>query len=149
MAWSAVRHVALDDHSTYVQRPPYFDGMTARPAPVRDITGARLLAFLGDSVTTDHISPAGAIRNDSPAGRYLTEHGVDAADFNSYGSRRGNHHVMIRWIFANVRLRNRLLPGVEGGFTRHFPGGGQRSIFDAVTSYAAEAVPLIAIAGTD
>ncbi|QCB97943.1 aconitate hydratase [Arthrobacter sp. PAMC25564] len=140
---------AWDDHSTYVQRPPYFDGMTARPAPVRDITGARVLAFLGDSVTTDHISPAGAIRNDSPAGRYLTEHGVDAADFNSYGSRRGNHHVMIRGTFANVRLRNRLVPGVEGGFTRHFPDGGQRSIFDAATSYAAEAVPLIVIAGTD
>ncbi|MBT1002873.1 aconitate hydratase [Paenarthrobacter sp. DKR-5] len=140
---------AWDDHSTYVQRPPYFDGMTARPAPVRDITAARVLAFLGDSVTTDHISPAGAIRNDSPAGRYLTEHGVDAADFNSYGSRRGNHHVMIRGTFANVRLRNRLVPGVEGGFTRHFPDGGQQSIFDAATSYAAEAVPLIVIAGTD
>jgi len=140
---------AWDNHSTYVQRPPYFDGMTARPAPVRDITGARVLAFLGDSVTTDHISPAGAIRNDSPAGRYLTEHGVDAADFNSYGSRRGNHHVMIRGTFANVRLRNRLVPGVEGGFTRHFPDGGQQSIFDAATSYAAEAVPLIVIAGTD
>ncbi|WP_457949949.1 aconitate hydratase [Pseudarthrobacter sp. alpha12b] len=140
---------AWDDYSTYVQRPPYFDGTTARPAPLRDITAARVLAFLGDSVTTDHISPAGAIRNDSPAGRYLTEHGVDAADFNSYGSRRGNHHVMIRGTFANVRLRNRLVPGVEGGFTRHFPDGGQQSIFDAATSYSAEAVPLIVIAGTD
>ena len=140
---------AWDDRSTYVQKPPYFDGMTARPAPVQDVTGARVLAFLGDSVTTDHISPAGAIRMDSPAGHYLTEHGVDAADFNSYGSRRGNHHVMIRGTFANVRLRNRLVPGVEGGFTRHFPDGGQQSIFDAATSYAADAVPLIVIAGTD
>src|SRR5699024_9892859 len=105
-----------DETSTYVRRPPYFDGMPTRPEPVRDITGARVLAYLGDSVTTDHISPAGAIRADSPAGRYLTEHGVQAKDFNSYGSRRGNHDVMIRGTFANVRLRNKLVPGVEGGY---------------------------------
>ncbi|MBT8159537.1 MULTISPECIES: aconitate hydratase [Arthrobacter] len=140
---------AWDEESTYVQRPPYFDAMSTDPAPVRDITGARVLALLGDSVTTDHISPAGAIKQDSPAGRYLAEHGVGPADFNSYGSRRGNHHVMIRGTFANVRLRNRLVPGVEGGFTRHLPGGEQQSIFDAATSYRAEGVPLIVIAGAD
>lgn len=138
-----------DDTSTYVQRPPYFEGMAAEPAPVRDITGARVLALLGDSVTTDHISPAGAIRQDSPAGQYLIEQDVEPANFNSYGSRRGNHHVMIRGTFANVRLRNQLVPGVEGGFTRHWPDGEQQSIFDAATSYSADGVPLIIIAGTD
>ncbi|MCW2133194.1 aconitate hydratase [Arthrobacter sp. VKM Ac-2550] len=140
---------AWDETSTYVQRPPYFDGMGRDPEPVRDVTGARVLALLGDSVTTDHISPAGAIKQDSPAGRYLMEQGVEPADFNSYGSRRGNHNVMIRGTFANVRLRNQLVPGVEGGVTRHWPDGGQQSIFDAATSYAAENVPLIVIAGSD
>ncbi|GEB23313.1 hypothetical protein BAU01nite_20460 [Brevibacterium aurantiacum] len=140
---------AWDDDSTYIQRPPYFDGMTAEPSPVRDIAAARVLALLGDSVTTDHISPAGAIRQDSPAGQYLIEQGVEPADFNSYGSRRGNHNVMIRGTFANVRLRNQLVPGVEGGFTRHWPDGGQQSIFDAATAYALEGVPLMIIAGSD
>ena len=116
---------------------------------MRDITGARVLAFLGDSVTTDHISPAGAIKKDSPAGRYLIEHGVAPADFNSYGSRRGNHDVMIRGTFANIRLRNQLVPGVEGGFTRHLPDGEQQSIFDAATAYADDGVPLIVLAGAD
>ena len=138
-----------DPDSTYVRRPPYFDGMPHEPGPVRDVTGARVLAVLGDSVTTDHISPAGAIRKDSPAGRYLIEHGVAPADFNSYGSRRGNHDVMIRGTFANIRLRNQLVPGVEGGFTRHLPGGEQQSIFDAATAYAEEGVPLIVLAGSD
>ena len=125
-----------DPTSTYVRRPPYFDGMPRQPQPVRDITGARVLAYLGDSVTTDHISPAGAIKKDSPAGRYLIEHGVAPGDFNSYGSRRGNHEVMIRGTFANIRLRNQLVPGVEGGVTRHLPDGEQQSIFDAATAYA-------------
>jgi aconitate hydratase len=138
-----------DPDSTYVRRPPYFDGMPREPGPVRDITGARVLAVLGDSVTTDHISPAGAIRKDSPAGRYLIEHGVAPADFNSYGSRRGNHDVMIRGTFANIRLRNQLVPGIEGGFTRHLPGGEQQSIFDAATAYAEDGVPLIVLAGSD
>jgi len=123
--------------------------MGRRPEPVRDITGARVLAVLGDSVTTDHISPAGAIRKDSPAGRYLLEHGVAPADFNSYGSRRGNHDVMIRGTFANIRLRNQLVPGVEGGVTRHLPDGEQQSIFDAAMRYADEGVPLIVLAGSD
>jgi aconitate hydratase len=140
---------AWNETSTYVRRAPYFEGMPREPGPLRDIGGARVLALLGDSVTTDHISPAGAIRRDSPAGKYLTEHGVAFGDFNSYGSRRGNHEVMIRGTFANIRLRNQLVPGVEGGFTRHLPGGGQMSIFDASTAYAAEAVPLVVIAGAE
>ena len=138
-----------DPTSTYVRRPPYFDGMPRQPQPVRDITGARVLAYLGDSVTTDHISPAGAIKKDSPAGRYLIEHGVAPGDFNSYGSRRGNHDVMIRGTFANPRLRNQLVPGVQGGFTRHLPDGQQQSIFDAATAYAHDGVPLIILAGAD
>ena len=138
-----------DETSTYVRRPPYFEAMPPEPEPVRDITGARVLALLGDSVTTDHISPAGAIKRDSPAGRYLIEHGVPPAEFNSYGSRRGNHDVMIRGTFANVRLRNQLVPGVEGGFTRHMPDGNEQNIFDAATTYAAEDVPLIILAGAD
>ena len=138
-----------DETSTYVRRPPYFEAMPPEPEPVRDIAGARVLALLGDSVTTDHISPAGAIKRDSPAGRYLIEHGVPPAEFNSYGSRRGNHDVMIRGTFANVRLRNQLVPGVEGGFTRHMPDGNEQSIFDAATTYAAEDVPLIILAGAD
>ena len=137
------------DTSTYVRHPPYFNDMPRKPRPVRDITGARLLALLGDSVTTDHISPAGAIKADSPAGRYLSEHGVAPGDFNSYGSRRGNHEVMIRGTFANVRLRNQLVPGVEGGFTRYPPDGEQQSIFDAAMAYAENDVPLMVVAGSD
>ena len=124
-----------EDASTYVRKPPYFDGMSAQPAPVADIDGARVLAKLGDSVTTDHISPAGNIKADSPAGEYLSEHGVDRKEFNSYGSRRGNHEVMIRGTFANIRLRNQLVPGVEGGFTRNLLTGEQTTIFDASTAY--------------
>ncbi|MDQ1746061.1 MAG: aconitate hydratase [Frankiaceae bacterium] len=137
------------DDSTYVRRPPYFDGMTREPAPLTDITGARVLAVLGDSVTTDHISPAGSIKTDSPAGSYLTEHGVERKDFNSYGSRRGNHEVMIRGTFANIRLRNQLAPGTEGGVTRHLPDGEQMSIYDAAQRYADEGVPLVVLAGKE
>lgn len=140
---------AWDPASTYVRKPPYFDGMGADPEPVRDIAGARVLAKLGDSVTTDHISPAGAIKTDSPAGRYLTEHGVERRDFNSYGSRRGNHEVMIRGTFANIRLRNQLAPGTEGGITRHLPDGEQMTIYDAATRYAADGVPLVVLAGKE
>ncbi|MEE6281813.1 aconitate hydratase [Georgenia sp. MJ170] len=138
-----------DEASTYVRRPPYFDDMPVEPEPLRDVAGARVLAYLGDSVTTDHISPAGAIRKDSPAGQYLTEHGVRVKDFNSYGSRRGNHEVMIRGTFANVRLRNKLVPDVEGGFTRHLPDGEPESIFDAAQKYAADATPLVVVAGAE
>ncbi len=141
---------AWDPDSTYVRKPPYFDGMGAQPEPVSDISGARVLALLGDSVTTDHISPAGAIKADSPAGRYLAEHGVDRKDFNSYGSRRGNHEVMIRGTFANIRLRNQLLDDVEGGFTRNFLAGGEQStIFDASAAYQAAGVPLVVLAGKE
>ncbi|MGB9307627.1 MAG: aconitate hydratase AcnA [Mycobacterium sp.] len=138
-----------EDSSTYVRRPPYFDGMRTEPDPVSDISGARVLALLGDSVTTDHISPAGAIKTDSPAGAYLHAHQVARKDFNSYGSRRGNHEVMIRGTFANIRLRNLLAPGTEGGFTRHLPDGETMSIFDAATRYAAQDVPLIILAGAE
>ncbi len=138
-----------DPSSTYVRRPPFFDGLTAEPGPLADIENARVLALLGDSVTTDHISPAGAIKADSPAGRYLREHGVDPRDFNSYGSRRGNHEVMIRGTFANIRLRNRLAPGTEGGYTRYLPGGEQLTIYEAAQRYAAEGVPLLVIAGKE
>jgi aconitate hydratase len=137
------------DDSTYVRRPPYFDGMSREPEPLTDITGARVLAMLGDSVTTDHISPAGSIKTESPAGRYLTEHSVERKDFNSYGSRRGNHEVMIRGTFANIRLRNELAPGTEGGVTRHLPDGEQMSIYDAAERYAAEGVPLVVLAGKE
>ncbi len=140
---------AWDEESSYVRRPPYFDGMEREPAPVKDIRGARVLALLGDSVTTDHISPAGNIRKDSPAGQYLQELGVEAADFNSYGSRRGNHNVMIRGTFANIRLRNQLVPDVEGGFTRRGQDGATESIFDAAMAYAAEGTPLVVLAGAD
>ena len=138
-----------DADSTYVRQPPYFDGMSTDPTPMRDIVDARVLAHLGDSVTTDHISPAGAIRADSPAGQYLSEQGVEQKDFNSYGSRRGNHEVMIRGTFANVRLRNQLVPGVEGGFSRHLPDGETASIFDVAQQYAQEDVPLVLLAGTE
>jgi aconitate hydratase len=135
--------------STYIRQAPYFEGITSKPAPVTDIVGARVLAVLGDSVTTDHISPAGNIKANGPAGKYLTEHGVKAADFNSYGSRRGNHEVMVRGTFANVRLRNKLAPGTEGGVTRLLPEGEGMSIFDASVKYAERGVPLIILAGKE
>ena len=138
-----------DDTSTYVKNPPYFEGMTADPAPVTDISGARALALLGDSVTTDHISPAGGIAPDSPAAKYLVEQGVKLADFNSYGSRRGNHEVMMRGTFANIRLRNQLAPGTEGGWTRHQPSGEQMTIYDASLKYREEGTPLVVIAGSE
>jgi aconitate hydratase len=140
---------AWDPASTYVHRPPYFDGMPAAPQPLADIRGARVLAVLGDSVTTDHISPAGVIKRDSPAGRYLMDHGVEVRDFNSYGSRRGNHEVMIRGTFANIRLRNRLAPGTEGGVTLHLPDGEQMTIYDAAMRYQQEGVPLVVLAGKE
>jgi aconitate hydratase len=135
--------------STYIRQAPYFDGITKTPAPVSDILGARVLALLGDSVTTDHISPAGSIKANGPAGKYLAEHGVKAADFNSYGSRRGNHEVMVRGTFANVRLRNKLAPGTEGGVTRLLPEGEGMSIFDASVRYAERGVPLVILAGKE
>jgi aconitate hydratase len=140
-----------DPESTYVRKAPYFDGMPAKPEPVKDISSARVLALLGDSVTTDHISPAGSIKADSPAGKYLTEHGVSRADFNSYGSRRGNHEVMIRGTFANIRLKNLLLQGVEGGYTRDFtqPEGPQSFIYDASQHYQENGVPLVILAGKE
>lgn len=138
-----------DPQSTYVRKPPYFEGMTAEPAPVQDIAGARVLAKLGDSVTTDHISPAGSIKADSPAGAYLAEHGVERRDFNSYGSRRGNHEVMIRGTFANIRLRNQLVPGVEGGLTVDHLTGEQTTIYDAAQSYAAAGIPLVVLGGKE
>jgi aconitate hydratase len=138
-----------DDASTYVKNPPYFEGMTLDPAPVTDILGARALALLGDSVTTDHISPAGGIAADSPAAEYLQANGVKPADFNSYGSRRGNHEVMMRGTFANIRLRNRLAPGTEGGWTRLQPSGEQMSIYDASLKYKQDGTPLIVLAGSE
>ena len=140
-----------DGESTYVRKPPYFDGMTLAPQPVTDISNARVLALLGDSVTTDHISPAGSIKADSPAGRYLSDHGIERADFNSYGSRRGNHEVMIRGTFANIRLKNLLLDGVEGGFTRDFTtdSGDQSAIYDASERYGEAGVPLVILAGKE
>ena len=140
-----------DSSSTYVRKPPYFDGMSVEPSAVTDIAGARVLALLGDSVTTDHISPAGSIKAESPAGRYLSEHGIDRLDFNSYGSRRGNHEVMIRGTFANIRLKNLLLDGVEGGFTRDFTteSGDQAFIYDAAERYRAAGVPLVVLAGKE
>ena len=141
---------AWDPASTYVRKPTYFDGMQMEPAPVTDITGARVLAKLGDSVTTDHISPAGSIKADSPAGKYLADNGVDRKDFNSYGSRRGNHEVMIRGTFANIRLKNLLLDGVEGGFTRNFLAGGeQTTIYDASAAYQEAGIPLVVLAGKE
>jgi aconitate hydratase A / 2-methylisocitrate dehydratase len=140
---------AWDEHSTYIRKAPYFDEMSAKPSALADIKKARVLAVLGDSVTTDHISPAGSIKKDSPAGRYLQEHGVKPADFNSYGSRRGNHEVMVRGTFANVRLRNKMVPNLEGGFTRHLPDGAEMTIFEASEKYIAEGVPLVIIAGKE
>lgn len=144
-----------DPQSTYVRKPPYFDGMGTEPEAVTDISGARVLAKLGDSVTTDHISPAGAIKADSPAGKYLTEHGVERRDFNSYGSRRGNHEVMIRGTFANIRLRNQIAPGTEGGFTRDFTqvadaaAAPVTSIYDASRNYIEQGIPLVVLAGKE
>ena len=140
---------AWDEKSTYVQRPPFLEGMQAQPEPITDVTGARVLAVLGDSVTTDHISPAGSIRPSSPAGLFLQSHGVAVADFNSYGARRGNHEVMIRGTFANPRIRNHLVPGTEGGVTVHLPDGEQTTIFEAAMRYQSEAVPLIVVAGKE
>ncbi|MEA2390368.1 MAG: aconitate hydratase, partial [Solirubrobacteraceae bacterium] len=138
-----------DESSTYVRNPPYFEEMSKEPEPIEDIEGARVLAVLGDSVTTDHISPAGAIKKDGPAGAYLQEHGVKPKDFNSYGSRRGNHEVMMRGTFANIRLRNLLAPGTEGGVTRVQPGGDEMSIYDAAMRYAQEGTPLVVLAGKE
>ncbi len=152
--WRAIRVPAgkiysWDEQSTYVKNPPYFDGMTDTPPPLADIQGARALAVLGDSVTTDHISPAGNIAKSSPAARYLEAHGVPPKDFNSYGARRGNHEVMMRGTFANIRLRNHLVPGVEGGVTVHLPSGEQASIFDAAMRYKSERTPLVVLAGKE
>ncbi|ABF39229.1 aconitase [Candidatus Koribacter versatilis Ellin345] len=140
---------AWEDTSTYVKNPPYFEGMTLTPKAVEEIKGARVLAVLGHSITTDHISPAGSIKKDGPAGKYLTEHGVKIADFNSFGSRRGNHEVMMRGTFANTRLRNKMVPGTEGGYTKHLPSGEQMSIFDASEKYRAEGVPTVILAGKE
>jgi aconitate hydratase len=152
--WNSIRTpagkiYAWDERSTYVKNPPYFDGMTMTPKATADIRGARVLAMLGDSVTTDHISPAGNIAKSSAAAKYLIAQGVSAADFNSYGARRGNHEVMMRGTFANIRLRNLLVPGVEGGVTRHLPGDEQMAIFDAAMRYKAEGIPLVILAGKE
>jgi aconitate hydratase len=138
-----------DPDSTYIRHPPFFDGLTPQPSPLRDIAGARVLAVLGDSITTDHISPAGSIKKDSPAGKYLIERGVQPADFNSYGARRGNHEVMMRGTFANTRLRNQLAPGTEGGWTTHLPDGVVMTIYDAAMRYQDEGVPLVVLAGKE
>ena len=138
-----------DPESTYIREPTFLEGMTMTAPPPKDITGARVLALLGDSVTTDHISPAGSIKADSPAGKYLIGKGVKPADFNSYGARRGNHEVMMRGTFANIRLRNQLAPGTEGGWTLYQPGGEQMTIYDASVKYRAAGVPLLVIAGKE
>jgi aconitate hydratase len=140
---------AWDPESTYVRLPPYFEDMPREPGPVEDFAGARCLVMVGDSVTTDHISPAGSIKPDSPVGRYLIEHGVERKDFNSYGSRRGNHEVMVRGTFANVRLRNLLVPESEGTWTVHLPDGEETTIFEASQRYLEEGVPLVVLAGKE
>jgi aconitate hydratase len=140
---------AWDTDSTYIRKPPFVSGIGRDPTPLTDIEGARVLALLGDSVTTDHISPAGSIRRDSPAANWLVENGVPFAEFNSYGARRGNHEVMMRGTFANVRLRNRLAPGTEGGVTLHLPDGEPMTIFDAAMRYQQDGVPLVVIAGKE
>jgi aconitate hydratase len=140
---------AWDPNSTYVKLPPYFEGMTKVPAPVTDVTGARVLALLGDSITTDHISPAGSIKANGPAGKYLVEHDIKVPDFNSYGARRGNHEVMVRGTFANVRLKNLLAPGTEGGVTRYLPIGEVMSIFEASERYLKDGIPLVVLAGKE
>jgi aconitate hydratase len=152
--WNAIQGgdeelYSWDPNSTYIQEPPFFVDLAPEPAPTKDIRGARVLALLGDSITTDHISPAGAIAPDGPAGKYLIEHGVARRDFNSYGSRRGNDRVMTRGTFANIRLKNRLAPGTEGGVTVHLPDGEQMSIFEAAMKYRQEGVPLIVLAGKE
>jgi len=152
--WSSIKIpagkiYAWEEKSTYVRNPPYFDGMTMTPKPVTDVTGARCLALLGDSVTTDHISPAGDIAKTSPAAKYLVAQGVQPVDFNSYGARRGNHEVMMRGTFANIRLRNLLAPGTEGGVTVHVPSGEQMSIFDAAMRYKQDGTPLVILAGKE
>ena len=152
--WRGIRVEGSDTYtwsagSTYVQNPPYFEGMTMTPAPVEDIIEARPLAILGDSITTDHISPAGSIKAESPAGRYLNEHQVSKADFNSYGARRGNHEVMMRGTFANIRIRNEMVPGVEGGMTKYVPTGETLAIYDAAQKYKADATPLVVVAGKE
>jgi aconitate hydratase len=151
--WNALEvpsgdHFAWTPSSTYVRKPPYFEGMPADPAPLTDVVGARVLALLGDSVTTDHISPAGSIRKDSPAARWLQDWGVEPRDFNSYGARRGNHEVMIRGTFANPRLKNRMVD-VEGGFARHMPSGEVGTLYDVAQRYASEGVPLVVLAGKE
>ncbi len=138
-----------DDSSTYVQKPPYWDDLPDEPAPITDIVGARVLALFGDSVTTDHISPAGSIAPDSPAGKYLQSKGVERQDFNSYGSRRGNHEIMMRGGFANIRIRNLLVPGVEGGYTLQFPEEEQTTIFDAAMAYQSQGIPQILLGGKE
>ena len=140
---------AWEPDSTYVRRPPYLEGLPREPGAVGDIEGARCLVVLGDSVTTDHISPAGSIKPDSPAGHYLVEHGVEPRDFNSYGARRGNHEVMVRGTFANVRMRNLMVPGSEGTVTVHVPSGEQTTIFDASRRYLDEGTPLVVLAGKE
>src|SRR4030095_1891239 len=135
--------------STYIRNPPFFDGVTREPAPLVDVTGARALAILGDSITTDHISPAGSIKKDSPAGKYLIANGVDAKDFNSYGARRGTHEGMVRGTFANCGLRNQLAPGTEGGWTAYQPAGEVMTIYDAAMKYKDAGVPLIIVAGKE
>ncbi|NQV21249.1 MAG: aconitate hydratase AcnA, partial [Rhodospirillales bacterium] len=153
-AWQAIKTASgltypWNDNSTYVQNPPYFRDMKPAPSAAKNVSGARILALLGDSITTDHISPAGSIKQDGPAGDYLTDNGVAASDFNSFGSRRGNHEIMMRGTFANIRLRNELAPGTEGGVTRHLPDGAPMSIYDAAMKYADEGVPLVVIAGAE
>jgi aconitate hydratase len=140
---------AWDPGSTYIRQPPFFIDLPAQVGSVQDITDARVLALLGDSITTDHISPAGAFPEDGPAGQYLVGHGVEPSDFNSFGSRRGNHEVMMRGTFANIRLRNQLAPGTEGGWTIHVPSGEQMSIFDAAMRYMDEGTPLVVIGGKE
>jgi aconitate hydratase len=152
--WRAIQVTGSDTYawpagSTYIQNPPYFTGMTMTPTPLADIEGARALAVFGDSITTDHISPAGAIKPDSPAGRYLLEHQVTRAEFNSYGARRGNHEVMMRGTFANIRIRNRMLDNVEGGFTRYAPTQETLPIYDAAMAYERDGTPLIILAGKE
>ncbi len=152
--WQAIdvtggRTYSFSSVSTYVQNPPYFEGLSMTPKPLTDIVNARALAVFGDSITTDHISPAGSIKADSPAGTYLTEHQVSRADFNSYGSRRGNHEVMMRGTFANIRIKNKMLPGVEGGVTKHIPSGEQLAIYDAAMRYKDEGTPLVVLAGKE
>jgi len=153
-AWNAIpvtggQMYEWDEASTYIQRVPFFDNLTPEPAPLAEIRGARALAVLGDSVTTDHISPAGSIQKDSPAGKYLQSRGVEPRDFNSYGSRRGNHEVMMRGTFANIRIKNQLVPGVEGGYTRYLPTGEQMTIYDAAMKYMADGTPLVVLAGKE